>query len=313
MTSPAVSLVADCKCSLGEGPLWAFGRVFWFDINNSDLLSCQADGADFRRKRLPARASAAMPAADGRLVVACDQGLAQCDADGGNFAVFAPLEADMPDNRSNDAKGDPDGNFWVGTMSHSHIPDSGSIYRCTPRMGENGTGGVDGVDIRRVFSPLSTPNCIAFSPDGDTMWHTDTRKRKILSCAVNRQTGETGPPRVFADLNDWTGKPDGSAIDAEGFLWVALWDGKRVARFAPDGTLDLEIPLPVSRPTCPVFGGDDLRTVFVTSASERLSAGDLQKQPTAGGLFSFRADAPGLPSPVFGRRGFGGVDGPSGG
>ena len=298
MTSPNITLVADCKCSLGEGPLWAFGRVFWFDINNSELLSCRADGSDFRRKQLPARASAAMPAPDGNLIVACDNGLAKCNPDGENFSVFAPLEADMPDNRSNDSKGDPDGNFWIGTMSHSHIPDSGSIYRCAPS--ENG------VDIRRVFSPLSTPNCIAFSPDGKTMWHTDTRKRVILSCAVNRENGKLSPPQVFADLNNWTGKPDGSAIDSEGFLWVALWDGARVVRFAPDGKLDAEVALPVARPTCPVFGGDDLRTVFVTSASEKLSAEELAKQPTAGGMFSFRAEVAGLPSPVFGQTGYGG-------
>ena len=302
MSHPEVTLRVDCKCSLGEGPLWAFGRVFWFDINNSEMLSCRADGGDFRRKKLPARPSAAMPAPGGKLVVACDQGLAECGPDGEDFRLFAPVESDLPDNRSNDSKGDPAGNFWVGTMSHSHVADAGSIYRCAP----NAEGGAD---VRREFTPLSTPNCIAFSPDGKTMWRTDTRKRIILACDVDCETGRTGPDRVFADLNGWDGKPDGSAVDAEGFLWVALWDGARVVRFDPDGQLEREVPLPVSRPTCPVFGGDDLRSVFVTSASEKLDAAALKKQPSAGGLFSFRADAAGLPSPVFGEKGFGGAKG----
>ena len=295
---PPVSLVADCECSLGEGPLWAFGRVFWFDINRSEMLSCRADGRDFRRVGLPVRASAAMPARDGKLIVASDQGLAECGPDGENLRLFAPLESDRPDNRSNDSKGDPAGNFWIGTMSHSHVPDAGSIYRCAPAP--------DGAEIRRVFAPLSTPNCVAFSPDGKTMWHTDTKKRIILACDINCETGETGPLREFANLADWQGKPDGSAVDADGFLWVALWDGRRVVRFDPDGKLEREVPVPVSRPTCPVFGGDDLRTVFVTSASEKLSEDELKSQPRAGGLFSFRTETPGLPSPVFGEKGFGG-------
>ena len=298
MNHSDIALTADCKCSLGEGPLWALNRVIWFDINNSEMLSCDADGGNFRRKRLPARPSAAVPAPNGRLILATDGGLAECNPDGGDFRLFAPMEEDKPDNRSNDSKADPAGNFWVGTMSHSHIPDSGAIYRCAPRE--------TGADIRRVFAPLSTPNCIAFSPDGKTMWHTDTKKQVILACDIDCETGETGPPRTFADLNEWRGKPDGAAIDAEGFLWVALWDGARVVRFSPEGELEREVPLPVSRPTCPVFGGDDLRTVFVTSASEKLSEEDLKKQPAAGGLFSFRADVPGLPSPVYGEKGYGG-------
>ena len=301
MNPPDITLTADCKCSLGEGPLWALNRVIWFDINNSEMLSCDADGGNFHRVGLPLRPSAAVPASNGRLILATDGGLAECNPDGGDFRLFAPLEADKPDNRSNDSKADPAGNFWVGTMSHSHIPDSGAIYRCAPRA-----GGENGADIRRVFAPLSTPNCIAFSPDGKTMWHTDTKKQVILACDIDCETGETGPPRAFADLNEWRGKPDGAAIDAEGFLWVALWDGARVVRFSPEGELEREVPLPVSRPTCPVFGGDDLRTVFVTSASEKLSEEDLKKQPAAGGLFSFRADVPGLPSPVYGEKGYGG-------
>ena len=297
MKTSAVTLVVDSRCSLGEGPLWAFGRVFWFDINNSEMLSCNPDGSDLRRKILPLRPSAAMPAPGGQLVLATDDGLAVCDPDGNNPRVFAPVEADIPDNRSNDSKGDPAGNFWVGTMSHSHIPDAGAIYRCAPSGQWSAENTV--VDIRRVFSPLSTPNCIAFSPDAKTMYHTDTRKRIILACDIDCASGETGPVREFASLVEGDGKPDGAAIDADGFLWVALWDGARVVRFSPDGKLDCEVPLPVSRPTCPVFGGDDLRTVFVTSASEKLSDDELAKQPQAGGLFSFRAEVPGLPSPVF--------------
>ena len=297
MTS-AADLIVDCKCSLGEGPLWALGRVFWFDINNCEMLSCRADGGDLRRRKLPLRASAAMPAPGGKLILAADQGLAECGPDGEDLRLIAPLEADKPDNRSNDSKGDPAGNFWVGTMSHSHILDSGSVYRCAPAA--------DGAEIRRVFTPLSTPNCIAFSPDGKTMWRADTKKRIILACDINCETGEVGRSRAFADLTDWRGKPDGSAVDAEGFLWVALWDGGRVVRFDPAGRLEREVSVPVSRPTCPVFGGDDLRTVYVTSASEKLSAEALAAQPAAGGLFSFRAEVAGLLSPVFGEKGYGG-------
>ena len=138
MNHPDITLTADCKCSLGEGPLWALNRVIWFDINNSEMLSCDADGGNFHRVRLPLRPSAAVPASNGRLILATDGGLAECNPDGGDFRIFAPMEEDKPDNRSNDSKADPAGNFWVGTMSHSHIPESGAIYRCAPREKRRG-------------------------------------------------------------------------------------------------------------------------------------------------------------------------------
>jgi sugar lactone lactonase YvrE len=329
-------LIADCRNELGEGPLWLRRRerLIWFDINRRRLFvhgdarwrdksdskqtppnggnkaALSGGGGDFRVFDLPCRASAGMETADGNLLVATERGLAFFDLDDGAFVgdFFTPLES-AADNRSNDGKGAPDGAFWLGTMDSNLRPDRGAIYRITaPETSarKNKTGGSGDGDksrarfiIQKKIAPLSIPNALAFAPDGKTLYYADSPRRLIWACDVD--DGGISRRRVFASLEGDTAIPDGAATDAAGYLWVALWDGARLARYAPDGKIAATINLPITRPTCPAFGGAGLKTLFITSAREGLSdAGLIKKQPQAGGLFAVETDTPGLPPPLFG-------------
>src|SRR5262249_39828949 len=159
-----------------------------------------------------------------------------------------------PDNRTNDGKCDRRGRFWVGTMHNTvgGLP-AGSLYR------------VDGDhSVHRMASAITIPNSLAWSPDDRTMYFADSSQRSIRSYAFDSETGDIADQRVFAQLSDGTGVPDGSTVDEAGFLWTAIYGGGRLHRYAPDGRLDRTVDLPMGQPTSCAFGGADFGTLYVT-------------------------------------------------
>jgi L-arabinonolactonase len=142
-------------------------------------------------------------------------------------------------------------------------------------------------------------NGVGWSPDNRTMYFTDSMVRTIWAYEFDLRTGALGARRTFAQLQDHDGVPDGLTVDSEGFVWSAIWNGWRVIRYAPDGTIDNEIPMPVQRPSSCMFGGPDLKTLFITSACVELGWKSLQKGPLAGALFAFESNVAGLPETVF--------------
>ena len=191
---------------------------------------------------------------------------------------FTPL-APRPDsadvgNRFNDGRVDQRGQLLIGTMDNDEVRRSGSTYRI------NGSGAVT-----MLWGDVGIPNAMCFSPDGTRVYWGDSWDSHLYTADVEPATGEIGPRRIFAEVPR-PGFTDGACTDSDGGVWVCLWDGHRIVRFTPDGSIDREIALPVARPTCPAFGGPDLSTLFVTSAAHGLTDEDLNAQPLAGAVLS---------------------------
>ncbi|MCL4142093.1 UNVERIFIED_CONTAM: hypothetical protein GTU68_052472 [Idotea baltica] len=181
----------------------------------------------------------------------------------GTSDQVAEIETDNKLTRSNDGRADPWGGFWIGTMGLSAQPKAGAIYRYY--RGE----------VRRLFSNITISNAICFAPDGSHAYFTDTPTRKIMRQRLSDKDGwPIGDSEVWLDfgVTDWG--PDGAVIDASGNLWNAQWGANRVACYAPDGTLSQTIVFPALQTSCPAFGGDDLQTLFCTSAADGLTGED---------------------------------------
>jgi sugar lactone lactonase YvrE len=210
------------------------------------------------------------------------------DLDTGAKSMLAPFEADKPGNRPNDGRVDPTGGFWIGSMGRANSRETapGAVYQYK-------AGG-----FITILRDIKVPNSTCFSPDGRTAYFTDAGE-VIRKCPIDPTTGlPVGEWSDFAASPEGLGHADGSVVDSEGYLWSARWGGSAVVRFAPDGHVDRVVTLPVSRVTCPAFGGADLRTLYITTAREGLSADQLAKEPHAGSVFALQVDVPGLPETV---------------
>lgn len=283
-------LFIDCRCELGEGPLWnhLLGRLFWFDILNQTLFSARPDGHIVDRFIFKDAVSAAAVIDRDTLAVAQAGSLQRLTISEDSHTPIVAIDEDLPGNRTNDGRVNPAGGFWIGTMSRrgSHDEGAGTVYQY--RAGR--------LDV--VFENITIPNAICFSPDGRTGYLADTSKDLIRKCALDPESGlPAGPWEDFVRGGE-LGAPDGAVVDSEGYLWSARWGGSAVVRHAPDGSVDQVVELPVSRVTCPAFGGDDLRTLYITSAREGMTPEELEQEPHAGSIFSVRVDVPGLPEPL---------------
>jgi sugar lactone lactonase YvrE len=276
---------------LGETPLWCdrSRKLWWLDIENPKLQSYDpsADSHEiFPQSGTTFLGSQALTASDGH-VLARDLGLVIRDADGG-MAPLATVE-DGLDNRLNDGRVDGFGRLWVGTMDNQLQRPQGSLYRISP------SGGVE-----KLFGDVIVSNGIAFSPDGLRFHFTDTRRYRSWVFDMDREDGAISNRRLFADYSATGDRPDGACFDAEGGLWTAFFAGGRVVRYAPSGEIDTVIALPVSNPTCVCFGGPDLRTLFITTATKFLSEEQLAAEPLAGAVFAVYGLAQGMPENRFG-------------
>ena len=204
-------------------------------------------------------------------------------------AVCQVVEPDRPRNRFNDCRVDPAGRFFCGTKT-------------------NGDDGGSGGALHRIDADLSASvaiadtelaNGIGWSPDGTTLYFIDSPLQRLDAYEFDPATGEVGDRRTVAEIDPDDGLPDGLAVDAEGGIWVALVKGGMVRRYEPDGRTSAEIRLPVANPTCPGFGGPDLRTLYVTSAHLRTDPRYADDNPLAGALFALDVGIPGVPSPPF--------------
>ena len=273
---------------LGEGPVWDAARqVLWFvdikqcRVHRLDPASGTVDGWD-----APAYVGWVLPAADGTLIAGLRTGLARFDPADGGFAHLAGVEADLPDNRLNDATTGSDGAIWFGTMDDGEARASGRVYRFA-------NGEVAALPI----DPAVVTNGPALSPDGGTLYHVDSAARTIHAIAVSPD-GTLGDRRVFARIDSADGFPDGPSVDAAGNLWVGLWQGWRARLYAPDGSILNEVRLPVANVTKVALGGPAMRTAYVTTARIGLSDAQQAEQPEAGNLFGFEVDTPGLALPL---------------
>ncbi|MEV8015446.1 SMP-30/gluconolactonase/LRE family protein [Streptomyces sp. NPDC086554] len=257
-----MDIAVRAQAALGEGPTWdaAARRLIWVDILNSRVHTY--DPSTGRRSVMATEqhVGAAKPRAGGGLVVNLRDGVGLYDAvaDG---SAFRWLHRDaVPGRRGNDAAVAPDGALWAGTMFYDETPGAANFIRVTG----DGTA-------TEVFGDVSVSNGIGWSPDGRLMYYIDTPTRRIDVLDL----GDDQLPRSrrpLAVVEDTAGYPDGLTVDAEGCVWVALWDGAAVRRYTPSGALDRVIELPVARPTACAFGGTGLRDLYITSARTGLDA-----------------------------------------
>jgi D-xylonolactonase len=271
------------EATLGEGVLWdaARGRIWFVDIKGRRIHRCAADGSDRRSWDAPGQVSFIVPAADGGMVCSLEDGLYRFLDASGEFVALAKVEADKPGNRFNDGHVGADGALWFGSMDDAEDASSGALYR------------FDGREAARMDDGYIITNGPAVSPDGRTLYHTDTLAKRIYAFDLARG-GRLSNKRPFVEIRDG-GYPDGMAVDAAGQLWVATFGGWRIDRFDAAGAKVGEVRFPCANVTKLAFGGEDGRTVFATTARKGLALHELAAQPLAGGLFSFRVETPGLP------------------
>jgi L-arabinonolactonase len=286
----AVRCVVDAGNKLGEVPVWdvAEQALYWVDIEKRLLQRFRLADGDVRIWTMPERIGSFALRRDGGLVVAFESGFAFYDLETGAVERLAAPEAHIPTNRFNDGKCDREGRFWAGTMDDRLTAHSGGLYRLDPDL-----------SCHRMDGGIGISNSLAWSPDDRTMYFADTLDRTIYRYDFDRSRGAVSNRRVFATTHARPGSPDGSTIDAEGFLWNAEWDGWAVVRYAPDGSVDRVVELPVEKPTSCMFGGPDLATLYVTSAVWDLTPAQRERQPQAGGLFAVDVGVRGLPEPRF--------------
>jgi sugar lactone lactonase YvrE len=223
------------------------------------------------------------------VVLAVAGGFARLDLDAGRFEMLAAVEADHPQNRMNDGACDPAGRFWAGTMAIDERPRAGALYRLDPDL-----------TVHTMLTGVTISNGIDWSPDGRRMYYVDSPTRRIDVFDFDPKTGAIADRRPFVEVPADAGIPDGLTVDAAGFVWLALWGGAALRRYAPDGTLERAVPLPVSHPTSCAFGGPALDELYVTSARRDLTPDERARQPMAGGLLRLRPGVVGRPAHVFG-------------
>jgi sugar lactone lactonase YvrE len=280
----------DVGDHLGEGPHWdeRTGELLWVDITQGRIHAWSPPNDSVRTETFDVEVSAVVPRSGepGHVVAAGHRLLLR---DGEHERVVAAVEEDLPDNRFNDCKCDPQGRLWAGTMSKTRTPGTAALYRL-----------VAGHDLERVIAGTTISNGLAWSPSGDTMYFIDSTTQRIDAFDFDGATGDIANRRTVVEIDPNDGLPDGMTVDAEGGIWVCLFGGAAIRRYAPDGTLDAKIPLPTTNPTSPAFGGPDLRTLYITTARHRLTPAQLAAEPLAGAVLSLEPGVTGLPANRFG-------------
>lgn len=276
-------LLRQMNCVLGEGPVWTGSELAFFDILEGRLHRLSADGAELRTHDIGRFASAMALTARGDWLVATETDLALFDPRTGEQRSLAPLEADNPVTRSNDGRADRQGGFWIGTMGTGAESGAGAFYRY--HKGH----------LRCLRQGITVPNATCFSPDGRIAYFADSALRTVFRWTLDRDGWPEGAPEPFWRAGRGEGVPDGAVVDAEGALWIALWQGFAVQRVLPNGRADARIEVPVSRPTCPAFGPD--RTLFITSARQGMTPAEIAAEPLAGSVFRASIGVDGLPEP----------------
>jgi L-arabinonolactonase len=284
----------DNRHELGECVLWCerTGRLLWTDIPAAELWSSSPSSGRSMSWRMPERlCSFALTGSDDRLLLGLASGLAYFSFSTGVVKRIVDVESDIPSTRLNDGRCDRQGRFIFGMFNQEESPKRalGGFYRLN----------LDLTLERLPIGNAAIANSICFSPDGRRMYYADSATREIRYCDYNPCSGTVGASHLFVPADAAPGEPDGSCIDADGYLWTTRWGAGQVMRFAPDGSLDRVLTLAAPQPSCPAFAGPDLSTLYVTSAWLGMTAGDRASAPLSGALFKAALDVRGLPESRF--------------
>lgn len=285
-----VELVQREEALVGEGPVWVAAEraLWWLDIKGQRLFRFDPSSGAARSWAMPERIGAAIPDGDGGFVFLGKTGVWRSRVPFEQFAKASSPDSDRPGNRFNDAKCDPAGRLWGGSMDDDERAASGRLYR------------FDRLDAPvRVKDGVNLSNGLGWSPDGRLMYFVETLRRVIWVHDYDLATGEVRNARVFVTVPDADGYADGMCVDSDGCIWLAHWGGARVTRFTPQGKVDRVVSLPVPQVASCAFGGDGLDTLYVTTAAVGLDAAARGAAPLSGSLFAFRPGVKGLPVASF--------------
>ncbi len=291
---PDVRIAVTTPALLGESPMWhPDQQALWYvDVPGRRLHCFEPKSGEQRDWNFDSDVACQAPMLDGGLLLGLRSGLWRFDPVSGERTRLAAPPYDPANERFNDGKCDPVGRFWVGTIYEPRTPPLAGLYVWSRGRLERELGGV------------TTLNGLGWSPDGRTMYWSDTRAATIFCADYDLGAGTLSRKREFVrfaekqpgqSLDAYGGRPDGAAIDAEGCYWAALFEGQRVVRLSPTGELLREIILPARCPTMPCFGGADLKTLYITSSRENRPSAELAELPYSGCVFAIDLDVPGLP------------------
>jgi xylono-1,5-lactonase len=272
------------QAELGEGAMFHQGQVWFVDIMGRKIHRFDPATGAQQSWNTPPNPGFILPKRRGGFLVGLRSSLHDFDPATGIFLLREQVEVDLSGNRLNDGFVDPAGRLWFGTMDYDGQEPSGALYV------------YEKLNLRCADSGYRITNGPALSPDGKTLYHADTMEQRIFAFDLARGGALTNK-RLFCLID--TGYPDGMAVDCQGRVWSALYGGGGINIYAPDGRLVDHIAFPCANVTKLAFGGDDLKTVYATTARQGLSADELAAQLLAGGLFSFETDVAGLPQGEF--------------
>lgn len=287
------SLFLKMDSTLGEGPVWheRDQRLYWVDIKKMEVHCFEQRTNNHLVWLVGKKVGAVVPATNGNLILALQGEIAELDMTSGMVSTLKELESHIPENRCNDGKCDAAGRLWIGTMNNSGKPGEGSLYCIDSKL-----------TINRVLKELSISNGMGWSLKGDQMYFIDTADNNLKRFDFHPGEVTLLDEQVIMRFENPDESPDGMCVDSEGMLWIAFWGGKRVGRYDPvSGKQLAEVEVPAFNVTSCCFGGDDLATLYITTAREELSARQLEDYPLSGSLFSCRPGVKGLNTNFFTR------------
>lgn len=302
--------------ALGESPFWHPHEqmLYWVDISGRQILRANIYMGTVETWDMPSEPGCIAPAASGGLVMALRDGVFRAHTWGGPLQRIATLEYNPAVMRANDGKCDALGRFWVGTIDETRTLRNAGLYCVDARAG----GKTGAAEVSCMISPTSgmtTANGLGWSPDNHTLYWADTPSHTVWAWDHDPDHNTLSAQREFATFRPkpegwlsqpsdagnggYRGRPDGAAMDVQGNYWVAMFEGRRVCQFAPDGGLLAEFAVPLQCPTMPCFGGEDLKTLYLTSARHHRSAKELAGLPLSGQVLAMRVEVAGLPVNFF--------------
>ena len=281
--------VLAIRAGLGESPVWdgTEAALYWIDGRGHSINRFDPATGHNRPLSTPEPPHAIALTQSHRLLCAFDVSLGSCDMRTGRVERLAAPIAGVEDNL-NDGACDRAGRFWVGSKARDWVKRVGALFRYDP----------DGT-LHRLDEGFQLSNGMGWSPDNRTMYFIDSAPREIYAYDFDLASGAVKNRRTLVRIAEEHGLPDGMTVDAEGFLWVAQWSGGRVVRYDPNGGIARVVEMPVRRPTSVTFGGPDLRTLFITSGTMRMTEAELAAEPLAGNLFALETEVQGLAEPRF--------------
>jgi len=283
--SAEFELVLDAQCALGESPVWwaEAGLLVFIDITGRRLHRYDPRSQRHEFDALDEDIGCVAPAKGGGYVAGMRSGFWLLDAKGAKVRQLAANPENAATNRFNDGHVDPRGRYFAGTLDETKAAGDAALYRCDRR------------GLKQITDGIMTSNGLGFSPDGQTLYFSDTPRFVIYRFDYDPNTGEAANRRVFARIEPTAtdrGRPDGAAVDSEGCYWSSLYEGSRIRRYDPDGKMMADYHVPALNTTMPAFGGPDGKTLFVTTARDK-------KGGPGGGLYAMPVEVAGLPGTLF--------------